>query len=147
MVRILNVAQGLISLVMVVLAAIFGWPVWITIIGLVVPIAISLVIVIALREETPKGRIRETIEVAAGFVLGFGGLLFWAFGSSNPTLESSTPWWFALAAFPSMFFNLGYYLAWVMWILGVVFGYAQEFLEYCSGESINGIKSVEKGME
>jgi len=139
MIRILSVCQGLISLILVVLAAILGWPVWITIIGLIAPIAISLVIVFSLREETPKGRLRETIEVISGFVIGIGGLFFWAFGSSDPTLESSTPWWFALAALPSMFFNLGYYVAWVFWILGVAFGYVQEFLELCSGEQVRGM--------
>jgi hypothetical protein len=146
MVRILNIFQGLISLVLVVASATLGWPIWVTIIGLIAPIAISLIIVISLREETPKGRTRETIEVASGFVLGVGGLLFWAFGSSNPTLESSTPWWFSLAALPSAIFNLGIYIAWLFYLICQFTAYAQKFLEYCSGETVVENYSAPGGM-
>jgi len=144
MVRILNIVQGLISLVFLVIAAILGWPVWMAMIGLLVPIAISLVIVLVLKEETPKGKLRETIELLSELFIGIGGLLFWAFDSSvDLSLDSSMPIWLAVAGTPSMLFNLGLVLAWlskgletVSELLRKFFELLRKFFEICSGETV-----------
>jgi len=137
MIRILSTLQGVISFILVVVSSVLGWPIWVTIIGLLTPIAISLIIVFSLRgEETPKGRIREIIEAISGFVFGIGGVLFWTLSPAHPTMDSSTPWWFGLTALPSVVFNLGIYLAWVFWLLEKFFSFAQEAFEFFSGESV-----------
>lgn len=136
MTRLLNTLQGIVSLVMVVLAGVFGWPIWMAILGIVVPIALSFVI-FTKREESPKGRAREGIELAAGIIIGIGGMLFWLFGSEvRPSLSSATPIWLGIAALPSVFFNLSVYIAWICMVLNLLFSYGQEFFEFLSGEKV-----------
>ncbi|HWS49005.1 MAG TPA: hypothetical protein VN174_03080 [Candidatus Methanoperedens sp.] len=138
--RFLSTMQGLVSMIFVVVSAIFGWPIWLTILGLLVPMLLSFVI-FSSREESPKGRTREIVELAFGLVLGVGGLLYWAFSSETRlSLSQATPLWMAIAALPSVLFNLGVAFAWVCWILGTLFGYLQEFFEWISGETVRGAK-------
>lgn len=134
MVRFLNLIQGAVSLVFVALAGFLGWPVYIAIIGLIVPIAISLIIVIGLRETSPKGRIREAAEALVE-LFSLAGLTFWAI-NSVVSLKSAVPMWIALAALLPVLFNLGIIVAWVCWIAGAFLGYAQEFFEFISGETV-----------
>jgi len=135
MIRFLNFLQGIISLVFVVLAALLGWPVWVSVIGIILPLALSLVI-IALRAETPKGRAREVIEMLCGFIIGVGGILIWALAPVEASLGSSTPWWSVFAALPSVLFNLGLYIAIVFYFLRLVCNWGQKIFEFFGGERV-----------
>jgi len=137
MIKILNIVQGLVSLFLVAVVAITGGPIWIAILGLIIPITIS-VIIFGMEEKSPKGRMREFIEIIFGFIFGVGGLLFWAFSSKglSLSLETSTPLWLALTTVPSVLFNLGIIVAWICWLVGAFLGYIQEFLEYVSGQTV-----------
>ncbi|MFA5025331.1 MAG: hypothetical protein WC503_02405 [Candidatus Shapirobacteria bacterium] len=136
MTRFLNTLQGMVSLVLVVLAGVFGWPIWMAILGIVIPIALSFVIFTS-REESPKGRTREGIELVAGIIIGIGGMLFWLFGSEiRPSLSSATPLWLAVSALPSVLFNLGIVFAWICMVLNLLFSYGQELFEFLAGERV-----------
>jgi hypothetical protein len=134
MIRFLNTLQGLISLGLVVFSAILGWPIYIVIVGLIAPIAISLIITIGLKETSPKGRIREAIEALIE-LFGLGVLTFWAI-NSEVSLHGSTPWWMALVALLPVLFNLGIIVAWICWLASAFLGYAQELFEFISGETV-----------
>lgn len=135
MVRILNIVQGLLSLSVVFVFA-HGGPVWQAMIGLIAPIAIGLIIVMVLREESPKGKIREAIELLFGIILGIGGLLYWAFESPVVNLESTTPWWLMVAAWPSVIFNLGLLFAILTRLGSIGLHYLTIIFEFVSGEEV-----------
>ena len=134
MIRILNIIQGIFSL-SVMAAYVLGWPVRYAFIGIFIPMFIGALIVLVLREETPKGKIREAIELLFGFILGVVGLLYWAF-TTPATLDSATPWWLMVAAWPSILFNLGIIFAWISYALARFFDFLRQTLEIFSGESI-----------
>ncbi len=135
MIRFLNLLQGIFSL-SVIAGYILEWPVKYAFIGIFAPIIIGAIIVLILREETPKGKLREGIELLFGAILGVGGLLYWAFSSPNVNLESITPWWLMIAAWPSILFNLGIIFAWVSYLLARLFDFIKQTLEIFSGETI-----------
>lgn len=138
MIRFLNMLQGSTSLILVVVSAILGWPIWITVLGLLIPIGIGL-IVFGMEKKSPKGRAREYIEIICSFVFGVGGLILWLLNSEiRLTLSYSTPLWMALTALPSVMFNLGIVVAWVCWIIVWLFGNLQDFFERISGEKVSG---------
>lgn len=135
MIRILNVLQGTFSL-SVIAAYVLGWPVKYAFIGIFAPMIIGAMILLVLKEDTPKGKIREAIELLFGLVLGIGGLMYWAFSSPNVNLESTTPWWLMVAAWPSILFNLGIIFAWISYALARFFDFLRQILEIFSGETI-----------
>ncbi len=134
MIRVLNFLQGIFS-VSVVAVVILQWPVKYAFIGIFIPMFIGALIVLVLREETPKGKIREAIELLFGTILGIGGLLYWAF-TTPATLKSTAPWWLMIAAWPSILFNLGIIFAWISYALARFFDFLRQTLEIFSGETI-----------
>jgi hypothetical protein len=122
--------------VSVVVVVLLEWPVKYAFIGIFIPMFIGALIVLVLREVTPKGKIREAIELLFGLVLGVGGLMYWAFSSPNVNLESISPWWLMVAAWPSILFNLGIIFAWVSYLLARFFDFVKQTLEIFSGETI-----------
>lgn len=134
MIRFLNLLQGLFSL-SVVAVVVLQWPVKYAFLGIFIPMFIGALIVMVLREETPKGKLREGIELLFGVILGIGGLMFWAF-TSPVNIESIAPWWLMIAAWPSILFNLGIIFAWISYALARFFDFVKQTLEVFSGETI-----------
>lgn len=134
MIRLLDFLQGGISFLLVFVAAILGWPVVVAYFGMVLPIPIGIAM---LKEERPKGRAREIIELVVGFGVGVIITFVWlTTAEPRPTLETPTPWWMVFAALPSILFNLSIFVAAIFALLEWVFSNLKMGLEWVAGETV-----------